>query len=86
VSPEQLCATIVGEAWCTLHGTYPIAFKDAAAAASAYWIATRGTTKRSFGSSPVSKWSSYFRKLRDEKYLWGRRKEMKRQLLSWVQQ
>jgi hypothetical protein len=86
VNPKQLCAAIVAEAWCALHGSYPIAYKPAAAAASAYWVAGGGTLERSVGSSPVGLWLEYFRKLQDEKFLWVRRKEMKRQLLSWMQQ
>jgi hypothetical protein len=86
VNPKQLCAAIVAEAWCALHGSYPIAYKPAAAAASAYWVAGGGTLERSVGSSPVGLWIEYFRKLQDEQFLWGRRKEMKRQLLSWMQQ
>jgi hypothetical protein len=82
VNPKQLCAAIVAEAWCALHGSYPIASKPAAAAASAYWVASGGTLERSVGSSPVGLWLEYFRKLKDEQFLWGRRKEMKRQLLS----
>jgi hypothetical protein len=84
IGPEQICATIVGEAWNALHGSYPIAFTDAADAASAYWTATGGTSERSYGSSQVGRWRDYFRKLRDENFFWGKRKEMKRQLLSWM--
>jgi hypothetical protein len=86
VNPKQLCAAIVAEAWHALHGSYPIASKPAAAAASAYWIATGGTLERSVGSSPVGMWRNYFDELSDEQFLWGRRKEMKRQLLFWMQQ
>jgi hypothetical protein len=82
VSPQQLCAVIIGEVWRALHGAYPIAFADAAAAASAYWTAVGGELGKSFGSNPIGKWTPYFRKLQDEQYLWGRRKEIKRQLLS----
>jgi hypothetical protein len=86
VNPKQLCAAIVAEAWHTLHGSYPIASKFAAAAASAYWVATGGTLERSVGSGPVGMWRNYFDDLRDEQVLWGKRKEMKRQLFSWAQQ
>jgi hypothetical protein len=86
VNPKQLCAAIIAEAWFALYGSYPTAFKPAAAAASAYWIATGGTLERSAGSSPVGLWLEYFRNLHDEEFLWGRRKEMKRQLLSWTQE
>ena len=84
VSPEQLCATIIGEAWLALHGSYPSTSKFAAAAASAYWIATGGSSERSFGSNPIGKWRMYFDRLKDEHLLWGNRKEMKRQLNSWM--
>jgi hypothetical protein len=86
VNPKQLCAAIVAEAWCALHGSPPIASKFAAAAASAYWVASGGTLDRSVGSSPVGMWRNYFDELRDEQLLWDKRKEMKRQLLSWTQQ
>jgi hypothetical protein len=86
LSPEQICAAIVGEAWYALHGSFPIAFTDAANAATAYWTATGGTSERSFGSNQVGRWIDYFRKLRDEEFFWGKRKEMKRQLLSWMQE
>ena len=86
VSPKQLCAAIIAEAWCAQHGSYPIASKPAAAAASAYWVATGGTLERSVGSSPVGMWRNYFDELRDEEFLWGRRREMKRQLFFWTQQ
>jgi hypothetical protein len=86
VSPKQLCAAIIAEAWFALHGSYPLAFKSAAAAASAYWIATGGALERSSGSSPVGLWLEYFRKLQDKEFLWGRRREMKRQLFFWTQQ
>jgi hypothetical protein len=85
ISPEQICATIVGEAWFALHGSYPIAFTAAADAASAYWTATGGTSERSYGSSQVGRWLKHFRKLQDANFFWGKRKEMKRQLLSWMQ-
>jgi len=85
-SPKQLCATIVAEGWFALHGSYPIASKFAAAAASAYWVASGGTLERSIGSGPIGMWRNYFDELRDEQFLWGKRKEMKRQLLFWMQQ
>jgi hypothetical protein len=85
-NPKLLCAAIVAEAWFALHGAYPISSKFAAAAASAYWTATGGTLERSVGSNSVGMWRNYFEELRDEQLLWGKRKEMKRQLLSWMQQ
>jgi hypothetical protein len=84
-NPKQLCAAVVAEAWHALQGSYPIASKFAAAAASSYWLATGGTLERSVGSNSVGMWRGYFDELRDEQFLWGRRKEMKRQLLSWMQ-
>jgi hypothetical protein len=80
VSPEQLCAIIISEVWHALHGAYQTSGTNAAEAATAYWSATGGTSERSFGSSSVGKWASYFRKARDETLLWGKRKEMKRQI------
>jgi hypothetical protein len=86
VSPMQVCAAIISEAWNVLHGSYPVADKDAAGATSAYWTATGGKSERSWSSNPVGRWRTYFQKLRDEQYFWGKRKEMKRQLLLWTQQ
>jgi hypothetical protein len=80
VSPEQLCAIIIAEAWFALHGSPQTSDKDAAKAASAYWAATGGLSTRSVGNSPTGKWTEYFRNARDERLHWGKRKEMKRQL------
>jgi hypothetical protein len=62
ISAKTYCAVLIAETWAYLHGRHPAPRNlQAAAAANAYWRASRGKAT-GWGKDPLTGWSPYFKK------------------------